>query len=192
MNLRVAISDVLEIRRNLAAVGSFRGYRAVPVTFSAMVAFAAGGVQWWWQPSPVEFVVLWTAAAVLGFGTNLFSIARQYGASPRQWERSLAVVALSDLSPAVLAGALLTIVMTTTGRIDLLPGLWMVLFGTGILGSRRHLPYGCTLIGVAYLLAGTGTLYLMKAQAALGAGVMAGVFGAGQLLLAVVLARSQE
>ncbi len=190
MNERSAMSDLLEIRRNLAMVGSFRGYKATPVAFSAAVAFVAGAIQVWWKPGPYEFVALWTAAAIVGFGANLACIAREYSMSSRRWERSLAVVALSDLSPAILAGGLLTLALATTHRIEILPGLWMSLFGTGILSSRRHLPFACTSMGGVYLLAGTATLFYLPGDGALAPYVMAGVFGCGQLLLSVLLART--
>jgi hypothetical protein len=190
MNTRMAMSDLLEIRRNLAMVGSFRGYKAIPVAFTGLVAFAAGLTQYWIQPEPMQFVLLWTLAAALGFGVNLLCIARQYGTTTRRWERSLAVVALSDVSPAFLAGGLLTVAMCATGHVQLLPGLWMALFGTGILSSRRHLSLSCTLMGGGYLLAGTATLFYLQGGQALEAWVMSLVFGLGQILFAVLLART--
>jgi len=192
VNQNVAQARLFEIRRGLARVGSFRGYRPAPVAFSGGVALTAGLLQSWWNPGPIAFVVLWSAAATLGFGTNLLFIARDYGASPRHWERSLAFAALMDLLPAVLAGALLTIVLPATGRVDLLPGLWMLLFGTGVMASRRHLPFPTGFIGVAYVLAGAGTLYFVPGAAALRAEVMAGVFGLGQLVLSLMLERARE
>jgi hypothetical protein len=189
MNQQAMQASLFEIRSQLARLGSFRGYRPAPVAFSGLVALAAGLTQTFWQPSPIQFVLLWTGAATLGFGANLYCIARDYGASPRRWERSLAFAALTDLSPAVLAGALLTVVLPATGRTDLLPGLWMVLFGTGVMASRRHLPSIASSFGVAYILAGTATLFFLPGPLALRAEVMAGVFGLGQLLLSLILER---
>ena len=182
-------SDVFEIRRVLARTGAFEGYRAAPVALSGFIALAAGAAQCLFHSDPIQFVVLWAIAAALGFGINFVVVARTYGASPRQWERSLAFAALLDLTPAMVGGALLTGAMIWTGRIELLPGIWMVLFGTGVMASRRHVPRGCAWIGVAYLLAGVATLVLLPGAGALRADVMAGTFGLGQFLLASVLAR---
>ncbi len=190
MNPRLVSGDLLEIHRNVARVGSFQGYRAAPVAFSGAVGILAGGAQWMLSPGPLAFVLLWSSAACVGFGFNLLCIARQFGASPRRWERSLAYAALSDLSPAVLSGMFLTLVFTATDRVELLPGLWMILFGTGVMASRRHLPAIGTMMGAAYLLCGIATLYFLEGASALRAEVMAGVFGVGQLILASVLSRS--
>jgi len=182
-------SEVFEIRRALARTGTFEGYRAAPVAMSGMIALAAGAAQRLLHPDPIQFVVIWATAAALGFGINFWVVARTYGASPRHWERSLAFAALLDLTPAMMGGALLTAAMIVTERIALLPGIWMVLFGTGVMASRRHVPRGCAWIGVAYLVAGVATLVLLPGAGALRADVMAGTFGLGQFLLSWVLAR---
>jgi hypothetical protein len=181
--------ELFDIRRALARTGTFDGYRAAPVAVSGALALVAGALQRIVHPEPLGFVLLWSAAAALGFGINFYVVARTYGASPRHWERSLAFAALLDLIPAIVAGALLTGAMVLTSRIELLPGLWMVLFGTGVMASRRHVPRACAWIAVAYLLAGTATLLFLPGALVLRADVMAGAFGLGQFLLALVLSR---
>jgi len=57
------------------------------------------------------------------------------------------------------------------------------------MASRRHVPRACAWIGFAYLLAGVVTLVALPGARALRADVMAGTFGLGQFLLAIVLAR---
>lgn len=182
-------AEVFEIRRALARTGTFEGYRAAPVALSGFIALAAGAAQRLVHPGPIQFVVLWAMAAALGFGINFVVVARTYGVSPRQWERSLAFAALLDLIPAMVGGALLTGALICTDHIALLPGIWMVLFGTGVMASRRHVPRACAWIGFAYLLAGVVTLVALPGAGALRADVMAGTFGLGQFLLAIVLAR---
>ncbi|MBL8840584.1 MAG: hypothetical protein JNL90_03535 [Planctomycetes bacterium] len=186
---QVARSDLFEIRRMLARSGAFDGYRATPVAWSGAIALAAGALQHALAPGPLAFVALWVATAALCFAINVYGIARTYGASPRQWERSLAFAALLDLMPAIVAGSVLTVALVVRGAPELLPGAWMVLYGGGVLSSRRHVPRGCAWIGLAYVAAGGATLLLLPAAIALRADVMAAVFCVGQLALAWVLAR---
>jgi hypothetical protein len=181
--------ELFDIRRALARTGTFDGYRAAPVAVSGALALVAGALQRVARPDALGFVLLWSVAAALGFGINFYVVARTYGASPRHWERSLAFAALLDLTPAMVAGALLTGALVFTNRIELLPGFWMILFGTGVMASRRHVPRACAWIGVAYLLAGTATLVFLPGADVLHADVMAGAFGLGQFLLAIVLSR---
>jgi hypothetical protein len=181
--------ELFDIRRALARTGTFDGYRAAPVAVSGAFALLAGALQRVLHPDALGFVLLWSVAAALGFGLNFYVVARTYGASPRQWERSLAFAALLDLTPAMVGGALLTLALVVTHHVEFLPGVWMVLFGTGVMASRRHVPRGCGWIGVAYLLAGTATLVFLPGADVLHADVMAGAFGLGQFLLALVLSR---
>lgn len=181
--------QLFEIRRMLARSGTFDGYRALPVAISGALALAAGALQRVLEPDPIGFVLLWVVVAVACCGINLAGIVRHYGASPRQWERSLAFAALLDLMPAVAGGTLLTLALVWRGPIELLPGIWMTLYGIGVLASRRHVPRPCAWIGFAYLAAGASTLLLLPGGASLQAEVMAGAFGAGQFLLARALAR---
>ncbi len=185
-----ARGELFEIRRMLARAGTFDGYRATPVAWSGALALIAGVLQRWLAPSPLGFVALWVATAALSFGLNFFVIARTYGASPRHWERSLAFAALLDLMPAIVGGTALTVALVVLGSVELLPGMWMILYGTGVMASRRHVPRPCAWIGLAYVAAGAATLLLMQGAEALGAPIMAGAFGVGQFLLALVLARA--
>ena len=188
----VARGDLFEIRRMLVRAGGFDGYRAAPVAWSGGLALMAGVIQRWATPSPAGFVALWVATAAASFAINVIGIARTYGASPRQWERSLAFAALLDLMPAIVGGGVITAALLMRGQPELLPGTWMIFYGSGVMVSRRHVPRGCAWIGLAYVLAGGATLCLLPAANALRADVMAGAFCVGQFVLAAVLSRAAE
>ena len=188
----VARGDLFEIRRMLVRSGTFDGYRAAPVAWSGALALSAGIVQRMAAPGPLAFVALWVATAAISSTINVIGIARTYGASPRQWERSLAFAALLDLAPAVLGGVVATAALLLRGSPELLPGTWMIFYGSGVMVSRRHVPRACAWIGLAYVLAGGATLALLPGGLALRADVMAGAFGVGQLVLAWILSRSAE
>lgn len=184
-----ARSELFEIRRMLARAGAFEGYRATPVAWSGALALLAGLLQRLIAPSPLAFVALWSATAAVSFAINVVGIARTYGASPRQWERSLAFAALLDLMPAIVGGLVVTVALVLRGSPELLPGTWMIFYGSGVMVSRRHVPRGCAWVGLAYLLAGGATLCLLPEAGALRSDVMAGSFCVGQFVLAGILSR---
>ena len=68
MDLHDALTQITEIRQQLARTEVFRGYRAVPITFSGILALAVAGFQALWLPQPAEhvgdYLVLWIAAAM--------------------------------------------------------------------------------------------------------------------------------
>ena len=69
MELREALTQISEIRLQLARTEVFRGLRALPVAMSGLLALAAAGFQAAWLPRPVEhlsaYLTLWIGAAVL-------------------------------------------------------------------------------------------------------------------------------
>ena len=52
MDLREALDSIAVIRRRMAETEVFRGYRALPVAFSAILALGAGSVQQTILPRP--------------------------------------------------------------------------------------------------------------------------------------------
>ena len=69
MELHDALSQISEIRRQMARTEVFRGYRAVPVAFSGVLAWAAALVQAAWIPEPTRdvrsYLMLWIGAAAV-------------------------------------------------------------------------------------------------------------------------------
>src|SRR5436190_644903 len=84
MELDEALSQIAEIRRQVTRTTLFRGYRAVPVAFSGLLAFIAGGAQAWWLPHAVIWV------AVFYLATGLCCLAWAQGeASFSPWAMAL-------------------------------------------------------------------------------------------------------
>ena len=69
MELRDALTQISVIRRQMARTEVFRGYRAVPVAFSGVLALAAALIQATWILEPAEqmpsYLALWVGAAIV-------------------------------------------------------------------------------------------------------------------------------
>ena len=81
MELREALTQITEIRLQLARTEVFRGYRAMPVAFSGVVALLAGLIQAVTIADPVAqigpYLALWIgAAAVSGLAAGLEMMVR--------------------------------------------------------------------------------------------------------------------
>ena len=190
MELRDALTQISEIRRQMARTEVFRGYRAVPVAFS--------GLQATWITNPAEemtaYLALWVGAAVvsaIGAGTEMVLRARQ---SLSPWRREITWLAIEQFLPCLLAGGLLTFVLVQFAAESLwmLPGLWQILFSLGVFASCRLLPRATFVVAVFYLAAGLSCLVLTRGSAALSPWAMGLPFGFGQLLAAAVLYRTLE
>src|SRR5438132_14257042 len=69
VELREALAQIAEIRLQIARSEVFRGYRALPVAFSGLLAVLAAVVQSAWITAPLEnltaYLTLWIGAAIL-------------------------------------------------------------------------------------------------------------------------------
>src|SRR5436305_12699283 len=78
MELRDALTQISEIRRQMARTEVFRGYRAVPVAFSGLLALAAAALQAAWIADPAEqmaaYLALWVGAAGVGAGGGVHEL----------------------------------------------------------------------------------------------------------------------
>src|SRR5438874_449276 len=193
MDLHDALTQITEIRQQLARTEVFRGYRAVPVTFSGVLALAVAGFQALWMPAPAgnvaDYLVLWIAAAVLsmiGMGIGLVLDYRR-NFSPLTW--STTRLAVGQFLPCVAAGGLVAFVLWNRApeALWMLPGLWAILFGLGIFASYRLLPPATFWVGVYYLVTGSFCLAWAQGESAFSPLAMAVPFGVGQLLAAAIL-----
>src|SRR5262249_42602539 len=134
MELREALEQISAIRQQVARTEVFRGYRAVPVAFSGVLALLVAGLQTVWVPDPRENIIGWLALWVGAAVISLLAMAVEIFLHCRQARTSLthAVtwLALGQFAPAIVAGGLLTVVLTAYARDSLwmLPGLWAMLF----------------------------------------------------------------
>jgi hypothetical protein len=198
MELREALTQITEIRLQLARTEVFRGYRAMPVAFSGVVAVVAAVIQAVTITDPIlqisPYLVLWIGAAVIsGLAAGLEMVVRARNAGT-PLTRELTWLALEQFCPCLVAGALLTIVLVRTSPASLwmLPGLWQVVYSLGIFASCRLLPRATFWVAVFYLVSGLSVLALAHDDAALSPWVMGFPFGVGQLLAAVILYRTLE
>jgi hypothetical protein len=198
MELREALTQITEIRLQLARTEVFRGYRAMPVAFSGAVALLAGLIQAATIVDPMAevgpYLTIWVGAAVVSAaaaGLEMMIRARNAG-SPMT--RELTWLALEQFCPSLVAGALLTIVLVRAAPESLwiLPGLWQVVYSLGIFASCRLLPRETFWVAAFYLVSGLIVLGLARGDAALSPWAMALPFGAGQLLAAAVLYSTLE
>src|SRR5438067_669854 len=164
MELREALTQIAEIRRQMARTEVFRGYRAMPVAFSGLLAFAAAGYQAVAMPEPARdvpaYLTLWLGAAALSAvaaGAEMAIRARHAASS---WARRITWLALEQFLPCLVAGGLLTFVIVryVPEGLGMLPGLWQVLFSLGIFASFRLLPRPIFWVAIFYLVTGLACL----------------------------------
>jgi hypothetical protein len=193
MELREALSQITEIREQMARTETFRGYRSGTVGFSGLLGITGAAVQAAWIPEPLEnirvYLVLWIGIGVIGaavWGAEMLLRCRRATLS---LTRQTTLLAVEQFVPSLVAGGVLTWAIVTYAKDSLwmLPGLWAIIFSLGVFASCRLLPRPIFWVGAYYLASGVAALVLARGDAALSPWAMVGTFGAGQLLAAAIL-----
>jgi hypothetical protein len=186
MELRDALTQISQIRQQVAQTEVFRGYRALPVAFSGFLAMGTAALQAVWLPDPGQntsaYLFLWLGAAVLSMLATGIEIALHCRYRSSAIERTKSWLAVSQFLPSIAAGALLTIIFANhaTESLWMLPGLWAMLFSLGIFASCRLLPPASFWVGVFYMAAGAAALAWAQGANAFSPWAMGVPFGVGQ------------
>jgi len=191
-----AIEDLSFIRRTMEGAASFTdvpGWGLVVVGVTALGAAALASQ----QPTHLRWLFVWLAEAVLGatLGTALmFRKMRARGGSGPV----VSVPArkfLLGFWPAILAGAILTAALADRGGMheplgrapQILPGLWLLLYGVGVVTAGAFSVRAVPLMGIGFMLLGASSLLLTGISGDL---FLAAGFGGLQIGFGVVIARS--
>jgi hypothetical protein len=198
MELREALTQITEIRLQLARTEVFRGYRAVPVALSGVFALSAATVQSIWVPDPANevgsYLAVWIIAAIVSWLAAAGEMIVRASQARTDLSRELTWLALEQFSPCLVAGGVVTFVLVRSSPESLwiFPGLWQVFYSLGIFASYRLLPRATFWVGVFYLTTGFMVLWLGPGNASLSPWAMGLPFCAGQLTAAAILYRTLE
>jgi len=138
------------------------------------------------QPTGERWLATWLGEAVLALAVTAAGMA---------WKASRAGVSLFDkpgrrfvlaLVPPLAAGALLTAVLFTVGFSLLLPGVWLLLYGTGVATGGAFSVRIVPVMGLAFMLLGAVALV---APLDWGNGLMAAGFGGLHVAFGGLIAR---
>lgn len=133
-----------------------------------------------------SFALVWSAVFVVAFAGHLmftFGRARQRGESV--WSRQARTVLLAVL-PSFVVGVAATVLIWRLDRLDLLPALWLTLYGCGALATSFFAPRSIAWLGITCLAFGIVSLLTPHSHALLTMAVGFGVthigFGVGVLV----------
>jgi hypothetical protein len=193
MDLHNALSQLDAIHSQLSRATTFRGYRPMTVAAQGILALIAAAVQPLVISPPAAnvsaYLQLWVGVAILAVTIVSIDLALDCWRSPSQFARRQTWLAIEQFLPCIVAGGALTIVLVrfAPDSLPLLPGLWAIVFSLGVFSSSRQLPQAVVIVAAYYLLAGLAVIALAGGEHAFTPWAMAGTFGAGQLLTALVL-----
>lgn len=180
-----AMDDLRYIRQTMEGAASFTslsGWGGVAIGVTAFPAAYLASL----APAHRAWMRLWLAEAVLGvlIGVGMTvrkaRLARQplFGRPGRKF-------ALTFATP-LAAGAILTIPLYYGGLVPLLPGMWLLLYGTAFATAGAFSVSTVPVMGLSFMVLGTAAL---AAPAAWGNALMAAGFGALHVVFGALIAR---
>lgn len=180
-----AIDNLRFIRETMERAGSFTALSGWGFVAAGLVALAAAALGMGATGEP-SWVLGWLAAAavagILAFAAT-FRKARRAGLPLLHGPaRRLAL----GFAPPMAVGALLTLALVRGGLEALLPGVWLSLYGAGVITGGIFSVRIVPVMGVCFVALGGFALF---APAAWGNTLMAAGFGALHLLFGALVAR---
>ena len=177
-NLRY-IRETMERASSFTAVPGW-GQVAIGVTALAATYLAAH------QPSAQGWLGTWLAEAVIALLIAGWLMDRK--------ARALGVPLLSgpgrkvafSLSPPLVVGALLTVALFRAGLTEAIPGMWLLLYGTGVVTGGMFSVSIVPVMGICFMVLGAATLF---APAAWSNWLMAAGFGGLHIIFGTIIAR---
>src|SRR2546430_2489256 len=117
MRLNDALSQIADIRQQIARSQSFNGYRSMTTGLTGVIAILAAAVQR--QVVPVDaihhmnrYLIVWLVAAIVSILIVGAELAIRCWRSDEPLQREMSFHAIEQMTPSLVAGALLTYVIT--------------------------------------------------------------------------------
>lgn len=180
-----AMDNLRYIRETMERASFFTavpGWGQVAIGLTALVtAYFA-----WRQSSPTAWLEIWFAEGIISLLIAGWSMDRK--------ARALQVPLLSgpgrkvafSLTPPIFVGGLLTVALYRLGATGMIPGMWLLLYGTGVVTGGMFSVRVVPVMGLCFMLLGAVALF---SPSGWGNVFMAAGFGGLHILFGTIIAR---
>ena len=179
-----ARDNIRFIRETMERAGSFTavpGWGGIAIGITALGAAAIASR----QASHAAWLLTWISEALLAVALaawTTFSKARRSGTSLLAGPGRRFVY---SFSPPILAGALLTVVLARLDAMGAIAGVWLLLYGTGVVTGGAFSIRIVPLMGLCFMVLGAVALFCPGSWANL---FLAGGFGGLHILFGALIA----
>jgi hypothetical protein len=179
------MDDLSFIRRTMERATAFTAVPGWGGVMMGAVALTAAGVASR-AGSPLAWVIAWLAAAAVALligGWTMSVKARRAGTPLLSWSGQRFVL---SFLPPLAVGVLLTIELVRSDRMHLLPGVWLLLYGSGVVTGGAFSVRAVPVMGICFMLLGVAALF---GPAQWGNPLMAAGFGGLHIVFGLLIAR---
>ena len=180
-----AIDNLRYIRETMERAGSFTavpgwGGFVMGVT-AAIAAFIASR-----QSAEDVWLLVWLAEGAIAVAIGLLAMQRKARAAHLSLWSAPARKFLFSFAPATVAGAVLTFGLYRAGMISAIPGVWLLLYGTGVVTGGAFSVPAVPVMGLCFMMEGAFAVFAPTgwSDTLLGVG-----FGGFHMVFGVVIAR---
>jgi uncharacterized membrane protein HdeD (DUF308 family) len=180
-----AAKNLLYIRDAMERAGSFTavpGWGGVVMGLAGLAAAIIAPS----QPTASAWLATWLVAALFALVVGLAAITIKAIHSKTPLLSGPARQFALSFSPAILVGAMLTAALASAGLHHLLPGIWLLLYGTAVVAGGSFSVRVVPVMGALFLFLGTIALFSppLVSNICLGLG-----FGVLHIIFGVIIAR---
>ncbi len=180
-----AMDNLRYIRETMERAGSFTalsGWGQVVIGVTGFLAAWLASL----QGSREMWLATWSVAAVVSVAIGVLTTAMKARHARMPLLKGPGRKFILSLSPPLAAGAVLTAVLFHAGITGLLPGMWLLLFGVGILTAGAFSVRAVPVMGALFMALGTAALV---SPAPWGDAYMAAGFGGLHVIFGTLIAR---
>lgn len=180
-----AMDNLRFIRETMERASSFTavpGWGGVVMGVSALgAAYVASQ-----QASAKAWLLTWMAEGLLAFVIGGWAMDRKARAAELPLLSGPGRKFALGLAPPMFVGIILTIVLVRTVGLSVIPGMWLLLYGTGIVTGGMFSVRIVPIMGLCFMLLGAVSLFFPPQLSNI---VMALGFGALHIVFGIIIAR---
>lgn len=180
-----AMDNLKYIRETMERATAFTGISgwgqvAIGITALGSSFFSAQ------QKTFKAWLAVWMAEAVIALLITGWSMDRKARTAKMPLVSGPGRKVAFSLSPPIFAGAIVTVVLYRAGLTSAIPGLWLLLYGTGVVTGGMFSVSAVPIMGLCFMALGAAAFF---APAEFANWLMAAGFGGLHIVFGVIIAR---
>jgi hypothetical protein len=180
-----AMDHLQYIRETMAKASEFTavpgwGGVAMGITALAAAILAAG------QSSPDRWLAIWFAEGMVAMGVGALAVKHKADKSGESVFSAPARKFALSFAPPLIVGAILTLVLYRAGLTGAIPGMWLLLYGTGIVTGGAFSVRIVPVMGTCFMALGALAMFCPFSWSSF---FLAGGFGGLHIVFGFIIAR---
>ena len=180
-----AMDNLRYIRETMERASAFTavpGWGQVAIGATALAATCLAAQ----QPNAKAWLLTWLTEAIIALLISGWSMDRKARATGTPLLSGPGRKVAFSLSPPMAVGALLTVVLFRAGMTNAIPGMWLLLYGTGVVTGGMFSVSVVPVMGICFMVLGAIGLF---APATWGNWLLAAGFGGLHVVFGIIIAR---